>query len=238
MPDSRERSSVRGSCSGRPSPLFEPPATSSSGSPAASASATMSRNSSRFVGAKRVTSSRHSGESRNPGRAWIPAFAGMTPEEDALYLPLKPRQVGERQFPGMDVQPAQFGAAMQLREDLAGVQQPFGIEGAFEALLMGKIVLVEHRAHQIALLDADPVLASQHPADFDAQPQDVGAEGFGALDLALLVGVVEDERVEVAVAGVKHIGDAEPVPLRKLADASEHLRQPRPRDRPIQDRKS
>ena len=52
---------------------------------------------------------------------------------------------GMRQRAAMDVQPAQFGAAMQLREDLAGVEQPVGIERAFEALLMGEVGFVEHR---------------------------------------------------------------------------------------------
>ena len=36
-------------------------------------------------------------------------------------------------------------------------------------------------AHQVALLDADAVLAGQHAADLDAEPQDVGAELLGAL---------------------------------------------------------
>ena len=74
---------------------------------------------------------------------------------------------------------------------------------------MGEVGFVEHRAHQVALLDADPVLAGQHAADLDAEPQDVGAECLGALDLARLVGVVEDQRVQIAVAGMKDIGDAQ-----------------------------
>ena len=35
----------------------------------------------------------------------------------------EPRQVGKRQLAAMDVQPAQLGAAVQLREHLAGVEQ-------------------------------------------------------------------------------------------------------------------
>ena len=68
----------------------------------------------------------------------------------------------------MDVQPAQFGAAVQLREYLPGVEEPVRVEGAFEALLLREIALVEHRPHQIALLDADPVLAGQDAADLHA----------------------------------------------------------------------
>ena len=94
---------------------------------------------------------------------------------------------------------------------------------------MGEVGLVEHRAHQVALFDADAVLAGQHAADLDAEPQDVGAERLGALDLARLVGVVEDQRMEIAVAGMKHIGDAEPVLLRQVAHARSAPRASRPR---------
>ena len=111
----------------------------------------------------------------------------------------------------MDMQPAELGAAMELREHLAGVQQTVRVEGAFEALLMGEVGFVEHCSHEVALFDADPVLAGQHAADRNAQPEDVGTEGLGLLDLARLVGVVENERVQIAVAGMKHIGDAQPV---------------------------
>ena len=113
----------------------------------------------------------------------------------------------------MDVKTAEFGAAVQLRKHLARVQQPVGIEGAFDPLLVGQIAFVEHRSHQVALFDADPVLAGQNAADLDAQPQDVRAERLGALGLAGLVGVVKNQRVQVAIAGVKDIGDAEPIPL-------------------------
>src|SRR5439155_21530952 len=119
------------------------------------------------------------------------------------------RQLGKRQLAAMDVQAAELGAAMKLREDLAGIEQRAGIEGAFDPLLLGEVGLVEHRRHQVALLDADAMLAGQHAADLDAQPQDVGAELLGALELARPIGVVEDERVEIAVAGMKDVGDAQ-----------------------------
>src|SRR3546814_12926529 len=61
--------------------------------------------------------------------------------------------------------------------------------------------------HEVALLDADAVLAGHHAADLDAEPQDVGAEILRPLQFPRLVGVVEDERMQVAVAGVEHVGD-------------------------------
>ena len=96
---------------------------------------------------------------------------------------------------------------------LPGLSRPGGIEGAFDAHLLREIDLVEHLAHQIALFDADAMLAGQHAADRDAKPQNVGAERFGALDVAVVRRVVENERMQIAVAGVKHIGDAQSVLL-------------------------
>ena len=55
------------------------------------------------------------------------------------------------------------------------------------------------------------MFAGEHAAELDADPQDVGAEGFRPLDLAGPVGIVQDQRVQVAVAGMKHIGDAKVV---------------------------
>src|SRR5262249_51491361 len=129
-------------------------------------------------------------------------------------LPSKPRQLRERHLAAMDVHTAELGTAVQHREHLAGVEEPVGIEGAFEPLLLRQLALAEHRAHEVALLDADAVLARKDAAHRDAELQDVAAESLGALELARLVGVVEDERVEIAVAGMKDIGDAEPILLR------------------------
>ena len=69
---------------------------------------------------------------------------------------------------------------MKLGEDLAWVHQRCGIERAFDMLLLVEIRLVEHDWHQVALFDADAVLSGQDAPDFDAQPQDVRTELFGA----------------------------------------------------------
>src|SRR6185312_6620960 len=138
----------------------------------------------------------------------------------------EPRQLREGDLAVVDMHAAELGAAMEFREDLAGIEQPVRVEGTFEALLMVEIDLVEHRWHQVALLDADAVLAGEHAAHLDAEAQDVRAEGFGALELAGIVGVVEDERVEIAVAGMEDIGNAQPMLLRQLAHMRQHLGQP------------
>lgn len=125
----------------------------------------------------------------------------------------------------MDVHAAELGAAVQGRKHLSGIEQALRVEGAFQTLLLVEVDLAEHFRHQIALLDADAVLAGEHAAELDAGAQDVGAEGFGALDLAGLVGIVEDQRMQIAVAGMEHVGATKLVLFRELADARQRLRQ-------------
>ena len=67
----------------------------------------------------------------------------------------------------------EFGAAAQLRKHFSGIEQAGVVEGAFQPLLLGEIDLVEHHVHQVALFHAYAMLAGQHAADLDAQPQDV-----------------------------------------------------------------
>src|SRR5215216_4926600 len=121
----------------------------------------------------------------------------------------KPRNIRERHLSAAHMHAAELGAAMQRRKHLAGIEQALGVERAFEALLRLEVDLREHGRHEIALLHPDAVLAGEHAAHLDAQLEDLGAECFGALQLARLVGVVEDERMQVAVASVKHVSDAQ-----------------------------
>ena len=100
-----------------------------------------------------------------------------------------------------------------------GLSRCFGSNAHLTRCCCVEVVLVEHLRHQVALLDADAVLAGQHAADLDAEPQDVGAESLGRLELARLVGVIEDQRMQIAVAGMEDVGDAQPVLLRQLAHA-------------------
>src|ERR1700754_2680287 len=84
-------------------------------------------------------------------------------------IPSKPRNVRKRQPAAVDVHAAEFGAAVQSRKHLSRIEQARRVEGAFQPLLLVEIDLAEHLRHQIALLDADAMLAGQHPADLDAE---------------------------------------------------------------------
>src|SRR5882757_4079407 len=142
----------------------------------------------------------------------------------------KPWKVGKRELTAMDVHATQFGAAVQGWKYLAGIEQALRVEGAFQSLLLVEIDLAEHFRHQVALLDADAMFAGKNAAEFDTDPQDIGAEGFGPFDLTGLVGIIQDQRMQIAVAGMKHVGDAEIVLSREVADSRQGLRQFAARD--------
>src|SRR5450756_583534 len=103
-----------------------------------------------------------------------------------LLGPSESRNVRKCQPAGMNVHAAEFGATVQGRKHLAGIEQALGVEGAFDPLLLVEVDLAEHLAHQVALLDADAMLAGQDAAELDAGPQDVGAERLGPIHLARL----------------------------------------------------
>src|SRR5215831_3921011 len=109
----------------------------------------------------------------------------------------KPRNIRKRKVPAAHVHAAQFGAPRQRRENLAGIEEPLVVEGAFEALLLVEIRLREHNRHKVALFNPDAVLAGEHPTDLDAQFEDVGSESLGTLQFARLIGVVENERMQI-----------------------------------------
>src|SRR5205823_4483519 len=61
---------------------------------------------------------------------------------------LEPRNIRKRHGAAMDVDAAEFSAAMQCWEHLAGVEQTLLVEGALEPLLLSQVSLAEHFRHQ------------------------------------------------------------------------------------------
>src|SRR6185503_13183968 len=146
----------------------------------------------------------------------------------------EPRDLGERNLVVVHDHAAELGAAAELGEDLAGIEQMIGIERALHAHLLVEIDLRELLAHQVALLDADAMLAGQHAADPNAEPQDVGAELLGTVQFVGIVGVEQDQRMEVAVAGMEDVHDPEAVRLAHPAHLAQHLDQPAARHRAVE----
>src|SRR3954454_20457423 len=104
------------------------------------------------------------------------------------------------------------------REDVSGVEQPCRIEHGPDTNLLLKVLRRKLDRHQVALLNADPVLAGETAADLDAELQNVPAGCFSLLQLARLVDVEHHIRVQVAVASMEDSGHLETVAMTDLVD--------------------
>ena len=93
-------------------------------------------------------------------------------------------------------------------------------------MLLLQVLFIEHGGHEVPFLHADAVFARQRAADLHAQAQNVRAEFLGLAQFFGVVGVKQDQGMQVAVASVKHIGDPQAVLPGQLADSGEDLGQP------------
>ena len=108
------------------------------------------------------------------------------------------------------VRAGHLAAEARRRDHLARVADPERVERAAEPLEDVEVALGEHARHRARLVHADAVLAGQRAARVEAGVEDRLRELARPLGLAG-VRVVEDERVEVAVARVEDVADAEAV---------------------------
>ena len=69
------------------------------------------------------------------------------------------------------------------------------------------------------------MLAGDRAAHGHAGLEDLGPEGLGAMQLVGIVGVEEDERMQVAVAGVEDVEAAQAMLDGHLLDGDQHLGQ-------------
>ena len=108
-----------------------------------------------------------------------------------------------------------------------------GIEGALHPDLLLQVVFGEHLWHQVALFNAHAMLTGQNTTHLHAKPQDIGPERLGLLQLTRLVGVIKDQRVQVAVASVKDVRHAQPIFFGKRAHSCKNARQFLARNRAV-----
>src|SRR5580658_1713596 len=108
-----------------------------------------------------------------------------------------------------DVLAGFFAAEAWSGENFGGIAEIERVEGAADALHGGQIGFGEHFGHGVFFVLAYAVFAGDGAAGGDTEVEYFGGEGFGGVLLAGDAGVVEDERMEVAVAGVEDVGDAD-----------------------------
>src|SRR6476660_7954945 len=97
----------------------------------------------------------------------------------------------------MHVHASEFRAAMQCGHGFTRVEQRMLVECRFDAVKSRELERLELVAHRVDFFDADAVLARNGAADVDRQLQNFGAELLGAMQLARLVRVVENQRMQV-----------------------------------------
>src|SRR5262249_18571871 len=111
----------------------------------------------------------------------------------------------------LPVGPRNLAAQARGGKELARVGQAGGGEGAAEPLHALEIVASEHQRHGARLVGTDAVLPGQRAPGVDARGEDLLSQLACPLGFPGSALVVEDERVQVAVAGVEDVADAEAV---------------------------
>src|SRR5210317_2125874 len=116
----------------------------------------------------------------------------------------------------MHVFRVELGAARQCWYGLAGIEQLLRIEALANGMELIALWLCELDAHFTEFFDADAVFTGDGSATLDAQLQNPATQLLGSFEFALVAGIVKNQRVQVAVTGVKHVGHGQTVLLREL----------------------
>src|SRR5437016_3409961 len=139
--------------------------------------------------------------------------ASSRPASQGRYLP-DPRRL------------ANLEAAAAGGEHFAWVEERVGVEEALETEDQVERFSGELARHQLVLFHADAVLACDRAARFDAPDQDLFARRARLFEVAGLARVEENDRVQVAIAGVEDVADGEAVALGDFADELQCARDP------------
>ena len=86
-----------------------------------------------------------------------------------------------------------------------------------------KIGVAEKQRHEFIFFHAHAVFAGQRATQLDTIAEDFMGSGDGVFKLPRIARIVEDDGMQVAVAGMKDIADGETV---FLADAAESAAEP------------
>src|SRR5260370_37810471 len=97
-----------------------------------------------------------------------------------------------------------------------------------------EISVGKKRGEDCGLFHAAGVLAGERTADLHAIADDFGGGFEGAFELRGITRIVEDDGMQVAVAGVKNIADLKAVLLADLLDAAQRLRKFRTRNNAVE----
>src|SRR5215472_12238259 len=130
---------------------------------------------------------------------------------------------------------AALAAGLARGEDLAGIAEAARVESLAKLMHEGEVRLAEDERHVVHLLEPDAVLARDGAADLGADLEDLAARLDHARFLAGDARIVEDVRVQVAVAGVEDVANAKAMRCRDLVHPRQHLGKARARDDAVHD---
>ena len=122
----------------------------------------------------------------------------------------------------MHMHGAELCATVQARHCLAGVQQSLRIEGLLQCEEGFQFSAAELQTHLVQLLDADAMFAGHGAADRHAAGENATAELHGALHLLIVVRIEANQGMQIAIAGVKHIGHWQVEFTRQRTDIFQH----------------
>src|SRR5215471_4739940 len=202
----RRSTATSSSWSGNPSSRAEPLPTGQTTSDASAARATTAASASTLAGA---TSQRGRTPSRITGGSGttliaptrLPSASVIEPVE--TLTPSHPGAGGERGTNG----PEALAASRMRGQELGGIHDAVGIEDAAQAVHEIQVGVGVLEREILGLVHADAVLAGDAAPEGNARAQHLLVGALGPLQLARIPVVVTDERMEIAVAGMKDIGD-------------------------------
>src|SRR5260221_10634041 len=116
---------------------------------------------------------------------------------------------------------------------LAGIKQLVRVERVLDRVETLELGGRELDTHRRELLYADAVLAGNRAPNLDAQPEDAIAEFDCLFGLPRLVGVEQDQRVQVSRARVEHLGTGKAKFLQPERDFPQDALQHRAGDRAV-----
>src|SRR5438132_4666976 len=111
-----------------------------------------------------------------------------------------------------------------------GIEATLWVEGAADSVHRLQIGLVEHLRHEGSLVGPYAMFPRDRSAETQTDAKNLAGDILGKLLLSRYFGVVQDERMEIAVAGMKDVGDAQSGLSRECLDLTEDSGDVRARD--------
>src|ERR1700674_4274556 len=113
------------------------------------------------------------------------------------------------------------------------IEATLWVEGAPDPVHRLQVGLVEHLRHERSLVGAHAMLPGDRSAEAQTDAKNIAGDVLSKLLLSRHFGVVQNKRMEIAVAGVKDVGDPKSGLPRKRLDVAENFGDLRARDDPV-----